>query len=93
VWFCGAYHGWWGDVQPGVRNPLPAHETYTLAEMSEATLHVLRSRRDVACVQLPWRARRLCWQHRTSYLSTRVSFVSFATVLQIAKFVPYFPQT
>ena len=21
VRFCGAYHGWWGDVQPGVGNP------------------------------------------------------------------------
>ena len=30
VRFCGAYHGWWGDVQPGIGNPLPAHETYTL---------------------------------------------------------------
>ncbi len=28
VKFCGAYHGWWGDVQPGVGNPVPAHETY-----------------------------------------------------------------
>ena len=50
VRFCGAYHGWWGDVQPGVGNPLPTHETYTLADMSERTLHVLRTRRDVACV-------------------------------------------
>lgn len=50
VRFCGAYHGWWGDVQPGVGNPAPAHETYTLAEMSESTLHVLRTRRDIACV-------------------------------------------
>src|SRR5438477_3521833 len=50
VRFAGAYHGWWGDVQPGVGNPLPAHETYTLAEMSEKTLHVLRTRRDIACV-------------------------------------------
>ncbi|HEY4975455.1 MAG TPA: aminotransferase class III-fold pyridoxal phosphate-dependent enzyme, partial [Steroidobacteraceae bacterium] len=24
VRFCGAYHGWWGDVQPGVGNPLAA---------------------------------------------------------------------
>ena len=23
VRFCGAYHGWWGDVQPGVGNPSP----------------------------------------------------------------------
>ncbi|MGX1216821.1 glutamate-1-semialdehyde 2,1-aminomutase [Bradyrhizobium diazoefficiens] len=50
VRFAGAYHGWWGDVQPGVGNPLPAHETYTLAEMSEKTLHVLRTRKDIACV-------------------------------------------
>jgi glutamate-1-semialdehyde 2,1-aminomutase len=50
VRFCGAYHGWWGDVQPGVGNPLPARETYTLADMSEQTLHVLRTRRDIACV-------------------------------------------
>jgi glutamate-1-semialdehyde 2,1-aminomutase len=50
VRFCGAYHGWWGDVQPGIGNPLPAHETYTLRDMSEETLHVLRTRRDIACV-------------------------------------------
>jgi glutamate-1-semialdehyde 2,1-aminomutase len=50
VRFCGAYHGWWGDVQPGVGNPSPAHRTYTLAEMSEQTLRVLRHRRDIACV-------------------------------------------
>ena len=50
VRFCGAYHGWWGDVQPGIGNPSPAHDTYTLAEMSEWTLHVLRRRRDIACV-------------------------------------------
>ncbi len=50
VRFAGAYHGWWGDVQPGVGNPVSPHETYTLAEMSERTLHVLRRRRDIACV-------------------------------------------
>ena len=50
VRFAGAYHGWWGDVQPGVGNPNSPHETYTLAEMSERTLHVLRTRRDIACV-------------------------------------------
>lgn len=50
VRFCGAYHGWWGDVQPGVGNPIPARETYTLKEMDEATLRVLRTRRDIACV-------------------------------------------
>jgi glutamate-1-semialdehyde 2,1-aminomutase len=50
VRFAGAYHGWWGDVQPGVGNPVSPHETYTLAEMSERTLHVLRTRGDIACV-------------------------------------------
>jgi glutamate-1-semialdehyde 2,1-aminomutase len=50
VRFAGAYHGWWGDVQPGVGNPIAPHETYTLAEMSERTLHVLRTRSDIACV-------------------------------------------
>ena len=50
VRFCGAYHGWWGDVQPGVGNPVPARETYTLRDMSEEALRVLRRRRDVACV-------------------------------------------
>ena len=50
VRFCGAYHGWWGDVQPGIGNPSIVRDTYTLAEMSEHTLHVLRTRRDIACV-------------------------------------------
>ncbi|HXL14108.1 MAG TPA: aminotransferase class III-fold pyridoxal phosphate-dependent enzyme [Bradyrhizobium sp.] len=50
VRFAGAYHGWWGDVQPGVGNPVSPHETYTLADMSERTLHVLRTRRDIVCV-------------------------------------------
>jgi glutamate-1-semialdehyde 2,1-aminomutase len=50
VRFCGAYHGWWGDVQPGIGNPMPADGTFTLAEMSERTLRVLRTRRDIACV-------------------------------------------
>jgi glutamate-1-semialdehyde 2,1-aminomutase len=50
VRFCGAYHGWWGDVQPGVGNPLAARETYTLKDMDEAALRVLRNRRDIACV-------------------------------------------
>src|SRR5712672_2962650 len=50
VRFAGAYHGWWGDVQPGVGNPISPHETYTLADMSERTLRVLRTRRDIACV-------------------------------------------
>jgi len=48
--FCGAYHGWWGDVQPGVGNPLPASDTFTLQDMSKSALRVLRTRRDIACV-------------------------------------------
>jgi glutamate-1-semialdehyde 2,1-aminomutase len=50
VRFTGAYHGWWEDVQPGPGNPLPPRETYTLREMDERTLRVLRTRRDIACV-------------------------------------------
>jgi glutamate-1-semialdehyde 2,1-aminomutase len=50
VRFCGAYHGWWGDVQPGIGNPQPARDTYTLRDMSDDSLRVLRTRRDVACV-------------------------------------------
>ncbi len=50
VRFAGAYHGWWGDVQPGIGNPVPAERTYTLADMSEQTLQVLRTRKDIACV-------------------------------------------
>ncbi len=50
VRFAGAYHGWWGDVQPGVGNPISPHETYTLADMSERTLRLLKTRRDIACV-------------------------------------------
>lgn len=50
VRLCGAYHGWWGDVQPGIGNPVPADYTYTLSDMSEQTLHVLRSRKNIACV-------------------------------------------
>jgi glutamate-1-semialdehyde 2,1-aminomutase len=50
VRFCGAYHGWWGDVQPGVGNPVTARETYTLKDMDAGSLQVLRSRTDIACV-------------------------------------------
>lgn len=50
VRFCGAYHGWWEDVQPGIGNPLPPRETYTLKEMDDTTLRVLATRRDIACV-------------------------------------------
>ncbi|MBU2410191.1 MAG: aminotransferase class III-fold pyridoxal phosphate-dependent enzyme, partial [Gammaproteobacteria bacterium] len=50
VRFCGAYHGWWDDVQPGPGNPMPPRETYTLREMDARSLHVLRTRSDIACV-------------------------------------------
>jgi glutamate-1-semialdehyde 2,1-aminomutase len=50
VRFCGAYHGWWEDVQPGPGNPLPPRETYTLRDMDPRSLRVLRTRRDIACV-------------------------------------------
>src|SRR5918993_531719 len=50
VQFAGAYHGWWDGVQAGVGNPRPVRDTYTLKELDDATLRVLRSRRDIACV-------------------------------------------
>ena len=48
--FCGAYHGWWEDVQPGVGNPAPVRHTYTLKDMDGDSLRVLAKRRDIACV-------------------------------------------
>jgi glutamate-1-semialdehyde 2,1-aminomutase len=50
VRFCGAYHGWWGDVQPGVGNPVTERDTFTFRDMSAAALRVLRRRHDIACV-------------------------------------------
>ena len=50
VRFCGSYHGWWGDVQPGIGNPVTARETYTLNDLSEDSLRVIAKRRDIACV-------------------------------------------
>ena len=50
VRFAGAYHGWWGDVQPGIGNPVPEGGTLTLADQSERTLDVLARRKDIACV-------------------------------------------
>jgi glutamate-1-semialdehyde 2,1-aminomutase len=50
VRFCGAYHGWWGDVQPGVGNPVTERDTLTLQDMSEKSLRVIRHRSDIACV-------------------------------------------
>ena len=52
VRFSGAYHGWWDDVQPGPGNPTTATRTFTLKEMDAATLRVLRTRNDIACVLL-----------------------------------------
>ena len=51
VRFSGAYHGWWDDMQPGPGNPsVPAANTLTLREGHANTLHVLRTRTDIACV-------------------------------------------
>jgi glutamate-1-semialdehyde 2,1-aminomutase len=50
VMFCGAYHGWWDGVQPGAGNPQHPRDVLLLAEQSERSLAVLRSRRDIACV-------------------------------------------
>ena len=50
VRFCGAYHGWWDGVQPGPGNPRRTDDVYTLREMHEATLRVLKTRNDIACV-------------------------------------------
>jgi glutamate-1-semialdehyde 2,1-aminomutase len=50
VRFCGAYHGWWEDVQPGPGNPVKPRDVYTLEDMDERALKVLRTRRDIACV-------------------------------------------
>jgi glutamate-1-semialdehyde 2,1-aminomutase len=50
VRFCGSYHGWWDDVQPGPGNPMPPGCTYTLKEMDVDTIRVLSTRKDIACV-------------------------------------------
>jgi len=50
VRFSGAYHGWWDGVQAGIGNPAPALRLYTLKEMDPATLRVLQTRTDIACV-------------------------------------------
>ena len=51
VRFCGAYHGWWEDVQPGIGNPLPPRQTYTLKDMDEKSLRVLRDRKDIGTIR------------------------------------------
>jgi glutamate-1-semialdehyde 2,1-aminomutase len=50
VRLCGAYHGWWDGVQPGAGNPRRVRDAYTLKDLDEATLRVLGTRRDIACV-------------------------------------------
>ena len=50
VQFCGAYHGWWDGVQPGVGNGRSSSDIYTLKDMSNASLKVLATRSDIACV-------------------------------------------
>lgn len=50
VRFCGAYHGWWDEVQPGIGNPGRVGKVYTLKDMDADTLRVLRTRKDIACV-------------------------------------------
>jgi|AntAceMinimDraft_5_1070358.scaffolds.fasta_scaffold01293_2 glutamate-1-semialdehyde 2,1-aminomutase len=50
VRLCGAYHGWWDGVQPGVGNQRKVDDVYTLSDLSERTLKVLDTRTDIACV-------------------------------------------
>lgn len=50
VMFCGAYHGWWDGVQPGVGNPGRVRDVFMLRDMHQNSLKVLRNRRDIACV-------------------------------------------
>ena len=50
VMFCGAYHGWWDGVQPGVGSQRTSRDTYLLKDMSDAALRVLETRHDLACV-------------------------------------------
>ena len=50
VRLCGAYHGWWDGVQPGVGNQRKVDDVYTLRDLSARTLKVLATRRDIACV-------------------------------------------
>jgi glutamate-1-semialdehyde 2,1-aminomutase len=50
VRLCGAYHGWWDGVQPGIGNQRRANDIYTLTDLSAHTLKVLETRNDIACV-------------------------------------------
>ena len=56
VRFCGAYHGWWGDVQPGIGNPMPGardlhaegHVRGRAARAAHAARHRLRAGQPAA---------------------------------------------
>lgn len=50
VRFCGSYHGWWDGVQPGIGNDRKNNDVYTLKDLDQDTLKVLRTRKDIACV-------------------------------------------
>lgn len=50
VRLCGAYHGWWDGVQPGVGNKRDVNDVYTLNDLSDKTLTILKTRKDIACV-------------------------------------------
>jgi len=50
VMLTGAYHGWWDGVQPGVGGERKTNDVYMLRDMHEATLKVLETRNDIACV-------------------------------------------
>ena len=50
VRLCGAYHGWWDGVQPGIGNQRDARDVYTLCDLNPNTLKVLETRSDIACV-------------------------------------------
>lgn len=50
VRLCGSYHGWWDGVQPGVGNQRQGNDIYTLSDLSDATLKILETRDDIACV-------------------------------------------
>lgn len=50
VRFAGAYHGWWDGVQAGVGSRRAARDVYTLKDMDYASLEVLNTRNDIACV-------------------------------------------
>lgn len=50
VMFCGAYHGWWDGVQPGVGGQRQTRDVFMLKENSADTLKVLATRNDIACV-------------------------------------------